>query len=207
MLRIPGRESSSNVQKAVWLLGDLGVEHVREDYGGKYGRLKTPDYLALNPNAVVPTLIDGDLILWESNSICRYLANKFQATSLYPPSPGDRALCERWMDWQLSTLSPALAPLYIARVRPGETGADLPDMERLYGRGRATLAILDEALATRLFVQGERLTLADICTGIWTHRWFALAGSDTSLPYLRAWYSRLRERPAYRRSVVEVALE
>jgi glutathione S-transferase len=203
MLRVLGRPSSSNTQKVIWLLAELGVQFTREDYGGKFGRLSTPEYLALNPNGVIPTLIEADFVLWESNSICRYLANRHGATSLYPSAPRDRALCERWMDWQLSTLSPGLAPLYIALIRKpsGEQPAALRD------RARNALSILDAALAGQRFLQGDHLTLADICNGIWTHRWFALQGNDGGLENLSAWYARLSERVAYRHNVIEVPLE
>ena len=207
MLRVLGRPSSSNAQKVIWLLAELGVPFTREDYGGKFGRLSTAEYLALNPNGVIPTLIEGDFVLWESNSICRYLANRHGATSFYPSAPRDRALCERWMDWQLSTLSPGLAPLYMALIRKPSGEQPAIGLPTLRDRARNALSILDAALAGRRFLQGDHLTLADICNGIWTHRWFALQDNDGGLENLSAWYARLSERVAYRLNVIEVPLE
>jgi glutathione S-transferase len=207
MLRILGRQSSSNVQKLTWLLSELSVEYQREDYGGKFGGLDNPDYLARNPHGLIPTLIDGDFTLWESNSICRYLANQLGATSLYPSSPQSRALCERWMDWQLSTLAPALSPLYIAVMRPPARGQAGLELRPLRERAIQPLRLLNKVLSMQRFVQEDHLTLADICTGIWVHRWFAVLGGDTDLPNLRSWYARLSERDPYRKNVIDVLLE
>lgn len=203
-LKILGRGSSSNVQKVTWLLGELGKDYEREDYGGKYGRNKEPEYLQLNPNGVVPTMLDGEIVLWESNTICRYLASRCAATSLYPSEPDQRALCERWMDWQLGTLGPAMAPLFKAIVR---AQGDPSAVGELRERAAAKFAILDRALSGREFLQGRHLTLADIANGPWTHRWFALGMGDGSMPDLEAWYGRLGQRSAYRGHVMAIPLE
>jgi glutathione S-transferase len=207
-LKILGRRSSSNVQKVLWLLSELDVPFDREDVGGKYGRNREDAYLALNPNGVVPTLIDGGFVLWESNSICRYLATKFGPTSFYPADLVNRALCERWMDWQLGTLSPVLGPFYIKMVRTPASDRDFNAVEEDRKQSRALLAILDRALRVNRFLEGDDLTLADIGTGIWAHRWFALnVETDLALANVRAWYERLCQRKPYRDCVVDIPFE
>jgi glutathione S-transferase len=207
MLKVLGRASSSNVQKVIWLLTELQVPHVRDDYGGRFGGNKTADYLALNPNGLVPTLLEDDFVLWESNSICRYLANKFAAERLYPSPVQVRASCERWMDWQLSTLAPAIGPLYVARVRSSGVPLDQATLTAMHGRSRAALAVLDAGLRSSAFLVGEDLTLADMGVGIWTHRWFALGGSGEGLEHLSRWYLRLKDRAPFRQTVLDIAFE
>jgi glutathione S-transferase len=207
MIRILGRHTSSNVQKVLWMLAEIGVSCEREDYGGRHGRTGTAEYLALNPNAVVPTLVDGDFVLWESNSICRYLATKFNSETLYPTALQQRACCERWMDWQLGTLSGVMIPLYIALVRTAPADQDQLVVTALRARAEKTLLILDAALRQRLFLDSDNLTLADVGNGIWTHRWFGLGGSDEQLRNVRAWYTRLCDRPAFQTNVVDAPLE
>jgi glutathione S-transferase len=204
-LKILGRCSSSNVQKVLWLLAEMNVPFDREDYGGKFGRNRDAEYLKLNPNGVVPTLIDGDFILWESNTICRYLANRFGATALYPSDLHERALCEKWMDWNMS-LAYAVSPVFRRLVR-GE-GKDNPKaLEALQSRAVLQLSILDQALEGRGYIESPHLTLADIVNGIWVHRWFALGFKNGSMRSLEGWYDRLSERTAYREQVMAVPLE
>jgi glutathione S-transferase len=201
MLRILGRRTSSNVQKVLWVAGELGIPFEREDVGGSFGGNNTPDYLRLNPNGLVPTVIDGDLVLWESNSICRYLANRHGAAQLYPTAPGPRALVERWMDWQLSVVVPALVPLFITLIRTPEDKRDPAAIARLHEDAAAPFRILEAALDGRPYLEGDHLTLADIGVGIWTHRWFGLGYGEAD-SHLGAWYRRLGEHPAYREHVM-----
>ena len=146
MLKIWGRATSSNVQKVLWCCGELGIPFERVDVGGPFGGNQDPEYLALNPNGLVPTVQDGELVLWESNTICRYLATTHRAERLYPVAPAGRALVERWMDWQLSTLgAPMGALLYgLIRSKPEESrpgrdrgGAAQGDRRLDHRRGRA----------------------------------------------------------------------
>ncbi len=196
------------MQKVLWLLAELNVPFDREDFGGSYGRNREEAYLALNPNGVVPTIIDDGFVLWESNSICRYLAAKFGPSSLYPADLERRASCERWMDWQLSTLSPALVPFYVQVVRTPAADRDYKAVDESRRRSRIALAILNRALAMNRFLDGDELTLADICNGIWAHRWFTLnVEEDGELANVRAWYERLCRRRPYRDCVFDIPLD
>jgi glutathione S-transferase len=203
MLKIYGRKSSSNVQKVLWCCDELGIAYEREDVGGKFGKNRTPEYLALNPNGLVPTIDDDGFILWESNSIVRYLAAKHGNGKLWPQDPQAAAGASRWMDWQLSTLGPANAPLFRAYLRdPKETipAAELAAAARRTGEA---WGIVDAQLAKTAFVAGAGLTVGDIAFGNAIHRWYAYPIDRPALPHLRAWYDRLCARPAYRRNIVE----
>ena len=203
MLKIYGRKSSSNVQKVLWCCDELGIAYEREDVGGKFGKNRTPEYLALNPNGLVPTIDDDGFILWESNSIVRYIAAKHGNGKLWPKDPQATAGASRWMDWQLSTLGPANAPLFRAYLRdPKETipAAELAAAARRTGEA---WGIVDAQLAQTPFVAGAELTVGDIAFGNAIHRWYAYPIDRPALPRLRAWYDRLCARPAYRRNIVE----
>jgi glutathione S-transferase len=204
--RIFGRRSSSNVQKVLWLLAELGQACEQIDLGGSFGGNNAPDYLALNPNGRVPTLVDQDFVVWESNAICRYLACLHDDGRLYPQAPRERALCEQWMDWQLSTLQPAMVPLFVALVRTPEQQRDQRRLVALRDEAAGRFKLLEDALSGGAYLLGEGLTLADIANGIWTHRWFQLGLEQTPSPNLRRWYSRLGLRPAYKANVVDIPI-
>jgi glutathione S-transferase len=202
MLKLWGRTNSVNVQKVTWTIGELGLTCERIDAGLSFGKNREPEFLAMNPNGLVPTLEDGDLALWESNSIVRYLTAKHDAGGLWPDDLRTRARAERWMDWQLSTLGPALRPLFLELVR---TAPERRDPERIARGNDACLqlfSVLDQALAGDPFVAGGCLTMGDVPVGALTHRWYALDVEHGDHPSLRRWYESLCERPAYRRHVM-----
>ncbi len=207
--RILGRTSSANVQKVLWLLNEIGVDSVQDDYGGKFGRTTEADYIRINPNATIPTLHHEDFILWESNSICRYLGSYFNATSLYPPNLRLRAKCEQWMDWELGVLFPKIAPLYVQLVRVPEAQRDHATIKLLCGRVEKSFLILNDALDDQRFVLGTELTLADLGLGIWTHRWVSLGlcKDKNCFGRLLRWYERIAVRPAFCNRVKSVAFE
>ncbi len=198
-LRVLGRNTSSNVQKVLWCLAELGQPFEREDYGGPFGRNNDREYLRLNPNGKVPTLVDGDLAIWESNTIVRYLCNKFGPTTLYPAEPGQRALAERWMDWQLGTVAEAFLPMYRSLIRER---LDATDVEPARQRAARMFAILDDALAGRRYLNGSELTVADIALGPIIYRWYELPIRREDMPALHAWYGRLVHRPGFRDHVM-----
>ncbi|MCB8882991.1 glutathione S-transferase family protein [Acidisoma cellulosilytica] len=203
MLKLLGRNSSSNVQKVLWLLTELGLPFERHDYGGAFGRNKDAQYLRLNPNGLVPTIIDGEVVIWESNTILRYLANKSGPSPFYPTEPAARAYCERWMDWQLGTLNTVMTPLYIALIRCDPAARDLEAIRGLEARARANFDTLNQCLAETPFLAGGALTLADIALGIFAYRWYTLeVERGPELPRLRAWYERLQDRQAFREHVM-----
>jgi glutathione S-transferase len=203
MLRILGRKTSANVQKVLWLLTEMEIACEREDFGGEFGGNRSSEFLLLNPNGVVPTLIDGKTAIWESNTILRYIASRYGPTPLYPVDPVARADCERWMDWQLGTLNLCMTPLYVALIRTTPDKRDTAAVERNVQRARELFAILDRALADRQFLAGQVMTLAEICTGMFVYRWFELeiARGPKTLNVER-WFAEIRKRPGFQQHVM-----
>jgi len=197
MLKIWGRNTSSNVQKVLWCCGELDVPFERVDVGGPFGGNQDADYLALNPNGLVPTIQDGDLILWESNTICRYLAATHQAEHLYPSAPARRAGVERWMDWQLSSVGPPMGALLYGLIRTSPEQRNHAAIEAARRKAMTAWTILEDALDAP-FLAGPELTLADIVLGTLVYRWHAFPIERPPLRKLKAWYERLRERPAFK---------
>jgi glutathione S-transferase len=203
MLRIWGRANSINVQKVLWCCAELDIAFERIDAGGKFGVSKTDAYRALNPNGLVPTIEDDGFVLWESNVIVRYLAARDGAGRLYPDDLRVRFNAERWMDWQATTLWPALRPVFIGLVRTPVAERDLSDIASSLEAATRALMIVDRHLADRPFVAGDAFTIGDIPLGIAAYRWFSLPIDRPALPDLVRWYDRLRERPGYRLHVMQ----
>ena len=197
MLKIWGSKGSSNVQKVLWCCGELGLDFEREDMGGPDRRHKAPDYLALNPNGLIPTIDDDGFVLWESNVIVRYLAAKHGMGTLYPVDLARRADADRWMDWQQTALAPPMGVLFRARLKSPPDATEPAALDAAMQKAGAAWTILEANLATRPYVGGSDLTMGDIALGNAVHRWFRLPLERPALPHLAAWYARLRERPAY----------
>lgn len=202
MLKILGRKNSSNVQKVLWCCDELGLAFEREDIGGSYGKNRDPEYLALNPNALVPTIIDDDFVLWESNSIIRYLAAKHGNGTLYPTDLQARATGERWMDWQLSVVVPAINPVFFGLIRTPPEKRDHAAIAAARDKLAEAMKILDAYLGRSEFVAGPSLTVGDIPVGIMTYRWYTLDIEREDLPNLKQWYDRLTERPGFQKHVM-----
>ena len=202
MLKILGRNNSSNVQKVLWALGELGLEYTRDDIGGPFGGNRETNYLIMNPNGLVPTLIDGDTVLWESNVIVRYLARKYAPNSLLPDSLTDLARAEQWMDWQQTVVAPAHFPVFWGLIRTTPEDRDLDAINNGRDRFEQVMTILDHHLSDSAFVGGENLSMADIPVGIMVYRWFTLDIERMELPSLHRWYQRLADRPAYKDNVM-----
>ena len=203
MRKILGRNTSSNVQKVLWASAELELDFEREDIGGSFGGNDQPDYLALNPNGLVPTLIEDDFVLWESNSIVRYLASVHGSGSLWPTGARVRASAERWMDWQVTALSPVMVPVFRALVRTPEAERDHGQIAAARDRLAAAFAILDAALAGSAYVAGPAFTMGDIPVGIATYRWFHLDIEREDYANLRRWYELLTERAGYREHIMK----
>lgn len=202
MIKIWGRKDSSNVQKVLWCCGELELAYERIDIGGRFGGNKERPYLDLNPNGLVPTIEDGDFVLWESNSIVRYLVDKYGQGRLLPPTPEGRGNANRWMDWQLTTMGPALVPLFWAFIRTLPERRDQAAIDEALKRANHAWQIPEEHLAKNRYLAGESLSIGDIPLGIWAYRWFNLPIERPNFPQVRAWYDRLTERPAYRTHVM-----
>lgn len=200
MLKIWGRANSINVQKVLWIADEIGIPYSRVDIGGPFGGNKEPAYLAMNPNGLVPTIEDEGRVLWESNSITRYLAASRHSTFL-PTDPGARAEAERWMDWQLTSLG-SMTPIFWGYVRTPPENRDMAAIEAARQQVSGAWAILDAHLAGRPFVAGPDFTVGDIPVGAMAYRWFNLPIERPDLPNLRAWYDRLTTRPPYRKHVM-----
>lgn len=203
MLTIYGRTNSANVQKVLWCIAEIGMEYRRIDAGLAHGKNHEPWYLALNPNGLVPLMQDGAFTLWESNTIVRYLASKHAYGSLYPALPEHRALAERWMDWQLSTLVRPVSIVFQNLFRTPVEKRDPVAIERNLVDANRAVALLDAHLATHPYVAGATFTVGDIAVGTIAHRWLEIPDIERPpLPALREWRARLRERSAFRTHVM-----
>jgi glutathione S-transferase len=198
MLKIWGRKTSSNVQKVLWCCGELDIPFERVDIGGAFGGNQDTEYLALNPNGLVPTIRDGDLILWESNTICRYLASTRHGERLYPSAPAARAYVERWMDWQLSTIGPPMGALLYGLIRSKPEQRDHAAIEAARRKAVNAWTIVEDALDAAPFLAGTELTLAEIVMGTQVYRWHAFPIERPPLRKLKSWYERMRERSAFK---------
>lgn len=197
MLTIWGRLNSHNVKKVAWAAIEMDIPHQRIDIGGKFGL--TPEYLAMNPNRLIPTIEDGDLVLWESNAILRYLADSY-APQFRNDDTKVRAAGDKWMDWQFH-FADAQRDAFLGCVRQGKDGSD-PTVARSAEAAGAMMAILDGELATRSWLSGEQFGIADIPMGVYAHTFFSLPVTRPVLPHLEEWYARLRTRPAYAETVM-----
>lgn len=196
MRRLWGRLSSVNVQKAVWGLEELGLPYERVEAGGAHGRVRDPDYLALNPNGLVPVLEEDGFVLWESNAILRHLAETHGRGGLWPQEPQARAHVNQWLDWQATAFTPAMRDAFWQTVRVPEAERDPAVIARSVAETEACAAILDAHLAGRAFAVGDHFTAADIALGCPAHRWLHLAVPRQPRPALEAWYARIAARPA-----------
>jgi len=196
MLRIWGRLNSINVQKVVWAAAELDLAFERIDVGGAFGGLDDASYDAKNPNRRIPTIEDGDLVVWESHAILRYLGAAYGAGTLWPEDPAARAPVDMWLDWYHTEGYVHMRDVFWQLVRTKK-----PDLE-LVERQRAALdpkmGMLDAQLARTPFIAGDRFTLADIAIGLLADRWFRLDIERSSHPALERWYRGLAERPAFR---------
>ncbi|HEY9182083.1 MAG TPA: glutathione S-transferase family protein [Gammaproteobacteria bacterium] len=203
MLTIYGRTNSANVQKVLWCLAEIGVPYRRIDAGLEHGKNNEPWYLALNPNGRVPLLQDGAFSLWESNTIVRYLASKHAYGTLYPASPEDRALAERWMDWQLSTLVRPVSIVFQNLFRTPVEQRDAAAIERNIAEANRAVALLDAHLSAQPYVAGTSFTIGDIPVGAIAHRWLEIPAIERPpLKALREWRARLAERPGFKAHVM-----
>ena len=202
MLQLKGRTNSSNVMKALWLLDEIGLDYEREDVGGQFGKNHEAPYLTLNPNGRIPTIIDNDLVLWESNSILRYLASKYTRGTLYPKDPADRARCEMWMDWQLTELVHCMVPVFHGLIRKSPDERNMDTINASRDDWAARWAILDDHLSSNTYVGGDDFTIADIPIGPIAYRWYELPIEREDFVNLKRWYDALCERRSFRKHVM-----
>jgi len=200
MLRILGKSSSINVRKVLWCCAELGLGHDLEPWGSGFRSTQTDEFLRLNPNALVPVIEDDGFVLWESNTICRYLASRHGGGHLLPADPAARARVEQWMDWQATELNNAWRYAFMALVRRSPAHADADALAASVASWNRHMQILDAQLdKTGAFAAGPDFTLADIVLGLSTNRWFMTPMERPHLPAVEAYYERLSQRPAFLR--------
>jgi glutathione S-transferase len=202
MLEVWGRRSAFNVQKVMWLIGELGLEHRRIEAGGAHGGLDHPDFLAINPHGRIPVIGDQGLIVWESHAILRYLGARYGGGTFWPQDAPERSFVDRWMDWSATTLQHDFMDLFWGYYRTPDDQRDWPRIRELVERCTRHYRLLDRVLATRSFLAGARLTLADVPAGTTLYRYFALDLERPTIPHVEAWYGRLAARDAYREHVM-----
>lgn len=205
MIRIIGRKTSSNVQKVLWLCGEIGLEFERADLGGPFGGNDKPEYRAMNPNGLVPTIVEEDgFTLWESNTIVRYFGAKYGKDSgLFPDDPRARANGERWMDWQLSVMNPAMRPVFWGYVRTDPKDRDEAALAKQTKTLGDKFRMMDDWLAKNDYMGGKDFTVADIPVGIAVHRWFEMPIPRIELPNLARFHARLKERAAFQEHIMQ----
>ena len=208
MIKIWGRNTSSNAQKVMWAVGELGLPHQRIDIGGTFGKNKEPAYLAMNPNGLVPTLEEDDgFLLWESNSIVRYLAGKHDKTgALEPKDPKARALASQWMDWQLSVVGPAIFGAFWGLIRTPPEQRDAAAIAASQQKTAEVMKILDAQLGKTPFVAGEAFSYGDIPVGVMCYRYRALVPGRPPTPNLDRWYDTLARRKPFQDHVGSIPL-
>jgi glutathione S-transferase len=199
-VKLLGRSSSINVRKVLWTLAELGIEYQHEEWGTEALPLRSAAFLALNPNAMVPVIQHEGHTMWESNTICRYLAGRFGRDDLLPTAAAQRARVEQWMDWQATELNNAWRYAFMGLVRRSPAHQDETALRTSIQRWNEHMAILDAALAgTAAYVTGDRFTLADIVLGLSVHRWYMTPFEHPQLATVAAYYELLCRRPAYLR--------
>ena len=207
MIKIWGRNTSSNVQKVMWAIGEMGLPHERIDVGGAFGKTKEAFYLAMNPNSLVPTLEEEDgFTLWESNTIVRYLAAKHSSRTLEPADLRTRALAQKWMDWQLSVYGPAITPVFWGLIRTPPEKRDANAIAAGKAKTVEAAQMLDGQLAKTGYVAGADFSYGDIPVGIMIYRYVQLIPERPSTPNLDRWYAAISARPAFKAQVASVPL-
>ena len=199
MLKILGKPTSINVRKVLWTCEELALAYDNEAWGGDHRSTHVPEFLALNPNAMVPVLVDGDAVLWESNTICRYLAGRHGRDDLLPRDALARARVEQWMDWQGGDMNNAWRYAYMGLVRKSPAHQDANAIEASAASWNRHMGILERQLEkSGDFVTGTTFTLADIVLGLSVNRWFMTPIARPELPHVQAYYDRLATRAGFR---------
>ncbi len=207
MIKVWGRNTSSNVQKVMWAIGEMSLPHERIDVGGSFGKNREAAYLAMNPNGLVPTLEEEDgYILWESNSIVRYLAAKHKATVLEPADLRIRANAQKWMDWQLSVFGPAITPVFWNLIRTPPDKRDMNAVEEGRKKSTAAVQMMDTQLGKTAYLAGDAFSYGDIPVGIMSYRYRQLVPDRPPLQNFERWYAAISSRQAFKDQVGAVPL-
>ena len=203
MIRIWARPTSLNSIKVLWCLDDLRLDYTLELSGLGHSSLDDPAFVALNPNRMVPVIVEDGFVLWESHSILRYLAAKYGAQTLYPQDLQTRANADKWMDWMMQNIKYRLRPIFHSRSRPDSPDGDAKAAEKGLAEIAEWWQILDRHLETNAYVAGETFTIGDIPLGCAVYRYREMVPDRPAMRYLEAWYERLAARHAYKRHVMQ----
>lgn len=196
-----GRRNSANVQKVLWILGELELDYEHVPLGGVHGGNRRADYLALNPNGLVPTLRDGDLVIWESHAITRYLGAEYGSGLLFPIAARERAVVDQWTDWTATTFQPAWISMFWLKVRTPLEQQDRAAIDQAVTATQHCFDILEQRLRETPYLGGDALSYADVAAGVAMHRWTTMDVARPSRPAVEAWHARLNNRPAFRTAV------
>jgi glutathione S-transferase len=202
MLTIHGRINSINVQKVALACEELKLPYKRIDAGGAFGGVQTAEYKAMNPNGLVPVLVDDGFVLWESNTIVRYLAAKYGEGTLWLVNPAARALSDRWMDWGAISFYPKLHPAFWGLVRTSADKRDHAAIEASIEATEAALDVLEGQLEGKLFLAGDHPTIGDIALVPAVFRWLNMPVQRKTKPNIEAWCARLAKRPGYNKALM-----
>lgn len=198
MITVWGRKNSSNVKKVLWCLTELGLTYQQKDAGGPFGGLDTPEYLAMNPNKTIPTYQDGEFILWESNAILSYLADKYDDGTLLPHNAEFRARAAQWMYWSDGSLFPYIKAMMGLLVRTPAEQRDPVQVAELKQSLNRLIAMLNDDLAQRDYIAGDVFSIADMALAPLLYPWREVCHDRPDFPHIERWFARIETRPAYR---------
>jgi len=202
MIELWGRKNAYNVQKVLWILAELELEYRHYEVGSNPGDLETPEFLALNPHARIPLLRDAGAVVWESNTIVRYLAARYSANGLWRHDPFERSQAERWMDWELARLQPDFIDLFWGFYRTPEAARDQASIEAAARRCALDFELLDRHLQRQPYLAGDSFSMGDIPCAVCLYRYFEMDFSVAQPRFVIEWYQRLAQRDAYRKVVM-----
>ena len=197
MLKIWGRTNSINVQKVLWCCAEAGIPFERIDAGMQFGVNSTPEYKAMNPNALVPLINDDGFVLWESHAIVRYLARKHGLGTLCPTDPRAAADADRWMEWFSTTLWNHMKPVFWILIRTPPEKRNMAEVEDNRQKLAGYLAMADAHLAKNVYLAGAQFTMADIPLAVLAHRWFNVPIERPALPHFERWFKAVAARPGF----------
>lgn len=199
MIRIYGRKTSSNVQPVLWICTELGLDVEQIDVGGAFGGTDTPEYRAMNPMGKIPVMRDGDLTLFESQAILRYLAAEYGRDALWPSSARDRAQQDMWMEWAKQHIAAEFnQKVFWQLVRTPATNRDHATLKSGIAALHDVMPIADARIGRDGWLAGKMISLADFTLGAQLYRYYTLDFDKPDTPHLDAYYTRLQERAAYR---------
>lgn len=204
MITVWGRRNSVNVQKVLWALEELDVPYARENIGGSFGGNRDADYLAMNPMGLVPVIRDGDVTMFESNAIVRWLAARYRDGLLRPKDPRSLAMAEQWMEWAQVNLGPAVTALFVNRVRSLPEARDVAAAAAAESRLAEVLVVADAWIARHDWFAGQDFSFGDIVMGALLWRYMGIDCARPPMPHLMEWFEAVQQREAFRRTVMAV---